>query len=50
MIGAALMLTGAWRGEGVFNMEQFDPDPFLDMLGKQGLPCQDKELGGPLGF
>ena len=50
MVGAAMMLTGAWRGEGVFNMEQFDPDPFLDMLGKQGLPWQVKELGGPLGF
>jgi len=50
MVGAAMMLTGAWRGEGVFNMEQFDPDPFLDMLRKQGLPWQAKELGGPLGF
>jgi saccharopine dehydrogenase (NAD+, L-lysine-forming) len=50
MVGAAMMLTGQWRGEGVFNMEQFDPDPFLDMLGKQGLPWQVKELGGPLGF
>ena len=50
MVGAAMLLTGAWGGEGVFNMEQFDPDPFLDMLGKQGLPWQVKELGGPLGF
>ncbi len=54
MVGAAMMLTGAWAGPkgegGVFNMEQFDPDPFLDMLGKQGLPWQVKELGGPLGF
>jgi len=50
MVGAAMMLTGKWQGEGVFNMEQFDPDPFLDMLGKQGLPWQVKELGGPLGF
>ncbi len=54
MVGAAMLLTGAWAGPkgegGVFNMEQFDPDPFLDMLGKQGLPWQVKELGGPLGF
>ena len=50
MVGAAMLLTGAWGGEGVFNMEQFDPDPFLDMLGKQGLPWQVKELGGPLNF
>jgi saccharopine dehydrogenase (NAD+, L-lysine-forming) len=50
MVGAAMMLTGKWRGEGVFNMEQFDPDPFLEMLGERGLPWQVKELGGPLGF
>ena len=50
MIGAAMMVTGAWKGDGVFNMEQFDPDPFMDMLNKQGLPWQWKELDGPLGF
>jgi saccharopine dehydrogenase (NAD+, L-lysine forming) len=50
MIGAAMMLTGAWKGEGVFNMEQFDPDPFMDMLNQHGLPWQVKELDGPLGF
>jgi len=50
MIGAALVLTGAWSGAGVFNMEQFDPDPFMDMLNTQGLPWQVTELDGPLGF
>ncbi len=50
MIGAALMVQGAWKGEGVFNMEQFDPDPYMDMLNKHGLPWQVKELEGPLGF
>lgn len=50
MIGAAMMLTGAWRGDGVFNMEQFDPDPFMDMLNQHGLPWQVKELSGPLAF
>jgi len=50
MIGAAMMLTGAWRGDGVFNMEQFDPDPFMDMLNQHGLPWQVKELSGPLTF
>ncbi|MES2491919.1 MAG: saccharopine dehydrogenase family protein [Pseudomonadota bacterium] len=50
MIGAALMLTGAWQGEGVFNIEQLDPDPFMDMLNTQGLPWQVKELAGPLAF
>jgi len=31
-------------------MEQFDPDPFMDMLNTQGLPWQVTELDGPLGF
>jgi saccharopine dehydrogenase (NAD+, L-lysine-forming) len=38
MIGALLMLTGVWRGTGVFNMEEFDPDPFMEMLNRYGLP------------
>ena len=50
MIGAAMMVTGTWSGDGVFNMEQMDPDPFMDMLNKQGLPWQLKELDGPLTF
>lgn len=50
MIGAAMMLTGAWKGQGVFNIEQFDPDPFMDMLNKHGLPWQVKELDAPLAF
>ncbi|MDO9432148.1 MAG: saccharopine dehydrogenase family protein [Pseudomonadota bacterium] len=50
MIGAALMLTGQWKGAGVFNMEQLDPDPFMDMLNQHGLPWQVKELPSPLAF
>ena len=50
MIGAALMLSGQWKGEGVFNMEQLDPDPFMDMLNRHGLPWQVKELPSPLAF
>ena len=50
MIGAALVMTDVWRGEGVFNMEQMDPDPFMDMLNAQGLPWQVKELAGPVEF
>ena len=50
MIGAAMMLTGAWKGEGVFNMEQFDPDPFMAMLNAHGLTWSVKELAGPLEF
>jgi saccharopine dehydrogenase (NAD+, L-lysine-forming) len=40
MIGAKLMVTGVWRGEGVFNMEQLDPDPFMEDLNKYGLPWE----------
>ena len=50
MIGAAMMLTGKWKAQGVFNMEQFDPDPFMDMLNAQGLPWTVEELDGPLPF
>jgi len=50
MIGAAMMLTGAWKGEGVFNMEEMDPDPFMDMLNQHGLPWQVRELAGPVEF
>jgi saccharopine dehydrogenase (NAD+, L-lysine-forming) len=38
MIGAMMILTGTWRGQGVFNMEQFDPEPFMDKLNRHGLP------------
>ncbi len=38
MIGAKMMAEGKWMKEGVWNMEQFDPDPFMDELNRQGLP------------
>jgi len=50
MIGAALILTGQWSGAGVFNMEQMDPDPFMDMLNQHGLPWQVRDLDAPLAF
>jgi saccharopine dehydrogenase (NAD+, L-lysine-forming) len=50
MIGAALVMKDTWSGAGVFNMEQMDPDPFMDMLMTQGLPWQVKELPGPVNF
>ncbi|MBN1624882.1 MAG: saccharopine dehydrogenase family protein [Deltaproteobacteria bacterium] len=40
MIGAMMVITGAWQGSGVFNMEQLDPDRFMDALNKYGLPWQ----------
>jgi len=38
MIGAMLMVKGVWRGKGVFNTEQFDPEPFMEKLNVHGLP------------
>jgi saccharopine dehydrogenase (NAD+, L-lysine-forming) len=38
MIGASLMLNDTWKRKGVWNMEQFDPDPFMQMLNDHGLP------------
>ncbi|HOP85169.1 MAG TPA: saccharopine dehydrogenase family protein [Syntrophorhabdaceae bacterium] len=38
MIGAMMLFTNTWTGEGVFNMEQFDPDPFMEALNIYGLP------------
>ena len=45
MIGAKLMLEGKWRGRGVFNIEEFDPDPFMEELNIQGLPWRVMEMG-----
>ncbi len=41
MIGAAMVLTGKWKKPGVFNVEEFDPDPFMDALNKWGLPWEE---------
>ncbi|MDP3447762.1 MAG: saccharopine dehydrogenase family protein [Eubacteriales bacterium] len=38
MIGTALVLDGAWRKPGVFTTDEFDPDPYMDMLNQWGLP------------
>lgn len=42
--GAMLMLEGIWKGDGVFNVEQLDPDPFMERIGEMGLPWQVVEL------
>ena len=44
MIGAMMMLTGKWRGQGVFNVEEFDPAPFMEKLNLHGLPWKEKDL------
>jgi saccharopine dehydrogenase (NAD+, L-lysine-forming) len=41
--GAVMMVTGKWRGAGVFNMEQLDPDPFLEDVARRGLPWHVEE-------
>lgn len=41
MLGGAMILSGKWKGAGVFNMEQFDPDPFMAEIGKWGLPFHE---------
>ena len=50
MIGAAQPLKGNWKEPGVWNMEQLDPDDFMDMLNSHGLPWQVHELDGPVDF
>ncbi|MDL2289223.1 saccharopine dehydrogenase family protein [Clostridia bacterium OttesenSCG-928-F22] len=41
MIGAMMILTGQWKKPGVYNVEEFDPDPFMEALNKWGLPWQE---------
>lgn len=43
MIGTSLLMQGLWKKTGVFNVEEFDPDPFMDALNKWGLPWQVEE-------
>ncbi|WP_425082086.1 saccharopine dehydrogenase family protein [Ruegeria arenilitoris] len=50
MIGAAQVIKGNWSEPGVWNMEQLDPDNFMDMLNEHGLPWQVHELDGPVEF
>ena len=38
MIGTMMVMTGQWKGAGVFNVEEFDPDPYMEALNKWGLP------------
>jgi len=42
MIGAMMVLTGEWSGAGVFNVEEFNPDPFLENLNKYGLQWHEQ--------
>ncbi len=48
MICALMVMKGIWKGKGVFNMEQLDPDPFMEALNKHGLPWKQVEFSGEL--
>ena len=50
MIGSLLMLKKIWFKPGVWNLEQFDPDPFIKYLNVYGLPNKIIELDNPLNF
>lgn len=41
MVGAMMFMKGLWKKPGVFNVEEFNPDPFLEQLNKQGLPWHE---------
>ena len=44
MIGAMLILQGKWKRAGVYNAEEFDSDPFMELLPRYGLPYREKRL------
>jgi saccharopine dehydrogenase (NAD+, L-lysine-forming) len=44
VIGARLIVEGKWKGEGVFNVEEFDPAPFMEHLNTFGLPWKEELL------
>ncbi|MEA4917449.1 saccharopine dehydrogenase family protein [Proteiniphilum sp.] len=41
-IGAMMFMQGIWKKPGVFNVEEFNPDPFMEQLNKQGLPWHEQ--------
>ena len=50
MIGAALLLQGTWSKKGVVNVEELNPDPFMDMLNQHGLAWSVATRPAPLEF
>ncbi|MDD7067090.1 MAG: saccharopine dehydrogenase family protein, partial [Sodaliphilus pleomorphus] len=42
MTGAMMLLKGLWKKPGVHNVEEFDPDPFLEQVAKSGLPWHEQ--------
>lgn len=49
MIGALMMIRGSWKNTGVYNVEEFDPDPFMAELPRYGLPWHE-QINKPLAF
>jgi saccharopine dehydrogenase (NAD+, L-lysine forming) len=49
MLGAKLMMNGTWMKPGVYNVEEFNPDPFMAEIGKYGLPWNEI-VNGKLAF
>ncbi|GBU07031.1 saccharopine dehydrogenase [Bacteroidales bacterium] len=45
MVGAMMFLKGFWKKPGVFNVEEFNPDPFMEEVSKQGLPWHEIHNG-----
>lgn len=41
MIGAMMFMKGLWKKPGVFNVEEFNPDPFMEQLNIHGLPWHE---------
>jgi len=44
VLGAVLVIKGIWKEQGVFNIEQLDPEPFMELLNKHGLPWQQTDF------
>lgn len=44
MIGSMLVAQKIWKGDGVFNMEEFDAKPFMELLNTNGLPWKILEM------
>ncbi len=44
MIGSKLLYNGTWSAKGVYNIEEFDPDPFMEEMMTQGLPWKILEI------
>ena len=46
-MGSEMCIRDRWNMPGVHNVEEFDPDPFMEQLPLQGLPWHEV-IGGDL--